>query len=285
MELVEVQDPHGWSAININSGKLCVMAEQVAGVVRLSSAEGHIYLAEDGDWIISAEGYRVINRVAGIREIEAKTMFLPDGREVRNPYIEFDEETNSPLRFWAYSATVSRGIDGKPFVSTAMVIHDIRLQYIMELTHTINVNKDAGKYCTYDQLSDEEKKNGYFEPFQGKLGIYAKTDHADVIPVMSNLIRRKNYGEREAKTLAWRSSIRMHPYMPPAKVKAQNGIASVLVSSYLTDLSEEQLRDLYRELSENGSIEGVNVHAAVIDSKDENPSEVKFLSSEGGPRF
>jgi hypothetical protein len=285
MQKVEIQDPHGWIPANIQNGQVCIMANQVAGIVRLSQAEGHIYLAEDGDWVVSAEGYRVINRVAGVREIEAKTMFLPDGREVRNPYIEFDEATNSPLRFWAYSATVSRGIDGKPYVSTAMVIHDIRLQYVMELTHAINANKDAGRYCTYDQLTEDEKGSGYFEAFQGKLGIYAKTDNADIIPIMANLIRRKNYGEREARTLAWRSSIRMHPCMPPVKVRAQNGIASVLVSSYLTDLSEDQLRDLYRELSETGSVSGADVHVSIIDSKDENPNEVNFLSHEGGPRF
>ncbi len=283
MQKVEIQDPHGWIPANVNNGHMCIMANQTAGVVRLSQAEGHLYQAEDDDWIISAEGYRVINKVAGIREIETKTMLLPDGREVRNPYIEFEEETNSPLRFWAYSATISCGVDGKPFVSTATVVHDIRLLYVMELTQAINGNYDVGKFCTYDQLNEEERAEGYFESFHGKLGIYAKSNHADTIPVISNLIRRKNYGEREARTLAWRSSIRMHPCMPPVKVKAQNGIASVLVANYLTDLTESQIKDLQRELSTTGTVQGADVYSAVIDTKDEN--EITFLSSEGGPRF
>ncbi|KIL35129.1 hypothetical protein SD71_15955 [Cohnella kolymensis] len=284
MQKVEVQDPHGWIPANVPNGQLFLRADQVAGVVRLSQAEGHLFQADDGDWIISAEGYRAINIVAGIRSIETKTMILPDGREVGNPYIEYDEKTNTPQKFWAYHVTVGRGLDGKPFVSAATVMHDIRLLFLMELNAAIALNKDAGRLCTFDQLDEDERKTGYFEPFHGNMGIYARTECADIIPIVSNFIRRKNYGEREASTLAWKSSLKKHPCMPPVKVKAQLGVASVLVANFLSDFSDQQLHELSRELLATGNVEGASVSNTFIDTQEET-SEISLLSHEGGPRF
>jgi hypothetical protein len=284
MQKVEVQDPHGWIPANVANGQLFYRADQVAGIVRLSKEEGHIFLAEDGtDWIISAEGYRAINLVAGIRSIETKTMKLPDGREVGNPYIEYDEKTNTPQRIWAYHVTVSKGVDGKPFISAATVMHDIRLLFVMELNQAITVNKDAGRLCTFEQLTEDERSSGYFEPFHGSMGIYAKTESLDIIPIVSNFIKRKNYGEREASTLAWKSSLKKHPCMPPAKLKAQNGIATVVVSNYLLDMSEIDFDTASRDLRETGTIEGANVVSTLLDTQHEE--EISFLSHEGGPRF
>jgi len=285
MQMVELLDPSEWIPANVQHGQLFARADQVVGTVRLTHTEGHLFQAEDGEWIIGAEGYRAINLVAGIRSIEQKTMILPDGREVGNPYIEYEEKTNSPQRIWAYHVTVSKGADGRPYVSAATVMHDIRLLFVMELNHAINSNRDAGRICTIDQLSDEERRSGYFEAFHGEMGVYAKTDHADIIPIVTNFIRRKNYGEREAMTLAWKSSIKKHPCMPPAKIKVQNGlgIANVLVANYQLDLSEINFDAATRELRETGTIEGANVVNTLVDTQ--NDEEVSLLSYEGGPRF
>lgn len=285
-EIVEIQDPHGWMPANLAGGQLFAKADQVAGTIRLSSSEGQLMQLENGDWAISAEGYRACNVVAGIPCISPDTMKLPDGREVSNPFVEFDPATGTADKFWSHKITIGKSPLGTLVISAATVLFDIRVRFVKELIQRIEDNKDAGKLCMAGALTDEERRAGIFMPFQGELGVYGKHDNPDVIKVIQNLITNKEYGDRVVQTLAWKASIRQQPCMPSMKVKALNGLASILVVGYKLDLKEKQLNDLAKEFKETGKVAGAEIHELVGNASEDRDSLQEFsLLSEGGPRF
>ncbi|MGO4496481.1 hypothetical protein AB4114_11345 [Paenibacillus sp. 2RAB27] len=286
-EIVTIQDPQEWIPANVSDGQLYVKVNQAVGVVKLSNLDGHLMQLDNGDWGISAEGYRACNVVAGIPTITPDTMKLPDGREVCNPYIELDPATGTADKFWSHKITVGKSALGGLVVSSATVLLDIRVRFARELMQKIESNRDAGKLCMSESLSDEEKRSGIFIPFQGSIGVYGRHDCTDTIRVIQNLISNKEHGDKIVQTLAWKSSIKQQPSMPPSKIRVVNGSASVLVVGYKLDMSLNELEAISKEYKETGLVEGAEVLETVSTTSEDSHENAEFslLSTEGGTRF
>lgn len=286
MQEVPLNFPEQWKAVNSSNGNLFLSAKNTSGVVRLSKDEGHLMQLDDGEWGISAEGYRACNLVAGISTITPDTMRLSDGREACNPYIEFDPITGTADKFWSQKITIGKSPSGNTIVSSATVLFDIRVRFVKELLQKIEENRDAGKLCMEGTLSEDELRSGIFMPFQGNLGVYGRHENIEVIRVIQNLINNKEHGDKIVQTLAWKASIKQQPSMPPAKLRAFNGIADVLVIGYRTDHDDSQLKDIVTEYRETGSVVGAEVIEATVNaSEDTTDADESFLSNKGGPRF
>ncbi|OMD87780.1 MULTISPECIES: hypothetical protein [Paenibacillus] len=286
MQELSINYPEQWKSVNSRAGNLFTSAENTVGVIRLTNADGHLIQFDDGEWGISAEGYRACNLVAGISTITPDTIHLADGREVSNPYIEFDPETGTADKFWSQKITIGMSPSGKPIVSSATVLFDIRVRFVKELMQKIEENRDAGKLCMEGTLTEEEIRSGIFMAFQGKLGVYGRHDNIDVIRVIQNLINNKEHGDKIVQTLAWKSSIKQQPSMPLAKLKAYNGVADVLVIGYKDTFDETKLNEIAAEFQQTGSVAGAEVIEETINASEESiETEDSFLSTKGGPRF
>ncbi|MNW38774.1 hypothetical protein D3C74_158500 [compost metagenome] len=286
MHDVPLNCPEQWGAVNLSNGKLFLSNENASGVVRLTSSDGQLMQLDDGEWGITAEGYRACNLVAGISTITPDTMRLSDGRETCNPYIEFDPVTGTADKFWSQKITIGKNLSGNTVISSATVLFDIRVRFVKELLQKIEENHDAGKLCMEGTLSEDELRSGIFMPFQGNLGVYGRHENIEVIRVIQNLINNKEHGDKITQTLAWKASIKQQPSMPPAKLKAFNGVADVLVIGYRDDFDETKLNEIAKEYLQTGSVAGAEVIEATINaSEDVTDSDESILSSEGGPRF
>ena len=286
MQEISIEYPEQWKPVNSRAGNLFTSADNMVGIVRLTNSDGHLIQFDDGEWGISAEGYRACNLVAGISTITPDTIHLADGREVSNPYIEFDPETGTADKFWSQKITVGMSPSGKPIVSSATVLFDIRVRFVKELMQKIEENRDAGKLCMEGTLTDEELRSGIFMAFQGKLGVYGRHDNIDVIRVIQNLINNKEHGDKIVQTLSWKASIKQQPSMPLAKLKAYNGVADVLVIGYKDTFDETKLNEIAAEFQQTGSVAGAEVIEETINASEESiETEDSFLSTKGGPRF
>ncbi|MEK4474296.1 hypothetical protein NSQ91_13860 [Paenibacillus sp. FSL R7-0048] len=286
MQEISVHYPEQWKVVNSRAGNLFTSAENMVGVVRLSNADGHLIQFDDGEWGLSAEGYRACNLVAGITTITPDTIRLADGRDVSNPYIEFDPETGTADKFWSQKITIGMSPSGKPVVSSATVLFDIRVRFVKELMQKIEENRDAGKLCMEGTLTDEELRSGIFMAFQGKLGVYGRHENIDVIHVIQNLINNKEHGDKIVQTLAWKASIKQQPSMPSTKIKAYNGVADVMVIGYKDNFDELKLNEIVAEYQETGAVVGAEVVEETFNASEEAIEvEDSFLSTKGGPRF
>jgi hypothetical protein len=285
-EVAEIQDPHNWVPANTQGGQLFISLEQVAGVVRLSNVDNEIYqLEETGEWLITTDGYKACNKVAGVQCVSPDSLLLPDGRTVGNPYIEFDQATGTAHKFWAKHISIGKNPTGKPYVSSATIVLDAKIAFADELSKAIEKNKDVGRYYMAGTLSDEETKNGMFMQFDGDMGVYGDRVYPEVTAAVQNFINNKRYGDKKAWTMAFKTSLQRQPCMPPPKIKAVNGFASVFVGAYRTNFDEKEIAEILREYSETGAVAGADVVETSGDISKESDTEDFKLLSEGGMRF
>ncbi|HIW33507.1 MAG TPA: hypothetical protein IAA29_12050 [Candidatus Paenibacillus intestinavium] len=278
-------DPHNWIPANVQGGQLFISLDQVAAVVRLSNSENEIYQLDTGEWLITTDGYKACNKVAGVHCISPDSILLPDGRTVGNPYIEFDPTTGTAHKFWAKHIAIGKNTLGKPYVSSATIVLDAKIAFADELSKAIEKNKDVGKYYMAGTLTDDDLKNGICMLFDGDIGIYGDRVYPEVSAAVQNFINNKRYGDKKAWTMAYKASLQRQPCMPPTKTKALNGIADVLVGSYRNEYGDKEIAEILREYTATGKVTGGEVDETSVDiSKEEATEDFTFLS-EGGTRF
>lgn len=285
MNVIPISDPSNWIPANTQGGQLFVSIEQVAAVVQLSSLDQEIYQLETGEWLITTDGYKSCNRVAGVHCVSPETITLPDGRTVGNPYIEFDQTTGTAHKFWARHIAIGKNALGKPYVSSATIVLDAKIAFADELSKAIEKNKDVGRYYMAGTLTDEELRNGICMQFDGDIGIYGDRVYPEVTAVVQSFINNKRYGDKKAWTMAYKASLQRQPCMPPPKVKALNGFANVLIGTYKNEYGEKEIAEIMREYSETGKVAGGDVDETSVDISKEEATEDYKLLTEGGIRF
>lgn len=278
-------DPNDWIPANKQNGQLFVSIDQVAAVVRLSSSEQEIYQLDTGEWLITAEGYKACNKVAGIQCISPDSILLPDGRTVGNPYIDFDPNTGTAHKFWARHIAIGKNALGKPYVSSATIVLDAKIAFADELSKAIEHNKDAGRYFMSNTLTSNELSNGIFIQFDGDMGVYGNLIYPEVTAAVRNFINNKRYGDKTAWTMAYKASLQRQPCMPSIKTKALNGQADVLVATYRNEYGEKEIQSILREYLDTGKVAGGEVDESSLDISKETAGAEFTLLSEGGTRF
>ncbi|MCR8633451.1 hypothetical protein [Paenibacillus radicis (ex Xue et al. 2023)] len=285
-EVVEIQDPHNWIPANTQGGQLFINVEQVAGVVQLNSIDNHIYqIEETGEWLITTDGYKACNKVAGVQCISPDSLLLPDGKTVSNPYVEFDQATGTAHRFWARHITIGKNSSGMPSIISVTILLDAKIAFAEELSRAIEKNKDAGRYYMAGTLSKDELKSGMYILFDGDMGIYGDRTYPEVVAAVQNFINNKRYGDKKAWTMALKTSLQRQPCMPPPKTRALNGFAKVLVAAYKSDFEEKDIVAMIREYTETGTVSGADVSETIGDISKERDTEDFKLLSDGGMRF
>ncbi|MEX2462035.1 MAG: hypothetical protein WD469_12215 [Paenibacillaceae bacterium] len=282
-----ILDLHNWAPANLQNGDIFINKKLVSGVVLLSVAKNEIYETEQGsgEWLMTFEGYKACNKVAGIQVISPESLLLPDGRVVSNPYVDIDATTNTSHKFMARCVAIGKNSLGKPYISSATIIFDAKLAFVEELSKSMEKNKDLGRYYMDGMLSDKEKSTGMYRLFDGDMGIWVDRSLPEVTAIIQKFISNKNNGDKRVVTMAQKAALQRQPCMPPVRVNAINGFASVLVGTHIADFSESEIAAMLQEYSETGKVSGADVVESSEDISKVDDQEGFSLLSEGGIRF
>ncbi|MFW5916760.1 MAG: hypothetical protein ACOCTM_04730 [Bacteroidota bacterium] len=242
----------------------------VKGIVKLSEKKGHLTEIK-GRTTITAAGYYELNKIPGISVITPSSLTLPNGDNVVNPYPITDKESESISKVWVKKLGVGLSPIGNMVITSSTLLYDIRMYFVQDLFNKVKKNKDAGRICTEDMLSQEEKEEGIFQKFEGKMGVWGDVDHPEVLKALKTFINNKLFAERKAQTIAERNVLKKHPALSKTYVDPQGPrkarTARVPVIGYTHDLGQEDLEEISEKASEKdeGEIEVAGRKAKIID--------------------
>lgn len=292
--LVERKDE--WIPANFDNGDIFVrktptgIVKQVKAKIQLFEKKGQIADLGKSGWMITNEGYIACNKIAGLTMYTPQTMQV-EGRTVPNPYCIIDHESGSVEKVWVRKVVVGFSPMGNLVVTVSTLLYDLKMYLIEDIAKKIQYNKDIGRLCTKASLTEDELLNGFFLPYQGELGIYAKWDHDDIRKVMNTFIGSKKNAERKAQSICERNAYRKHPTIPPMKIEAPtHGIHEEIVFGFSHQLTREELQDIAEQASKEGGIDnGEVIEEEITDLSEEDLNsehdEDSVLNNEGGTKF
>lgn len=208
-ELVKLGDPGVWIKRTPQGQIRSVKA-------RLALREDHNELVEvERKLTISAKGYYRANQIASLAILTPDNIKIPgsDGlvHDVPNPFPIIDKESGTQKGVWVKKMVVGYSPIGSMAVSSTTMYYDFSIYFLEDLQRKVMFNKDAGRLCFEDQLTDEEKKNGIFMRIEGTFGVWANTQHPDVLKAIRTWVQTKKFGDRKAQTVAERNALKHHP--------------------------------------------------------------------------
>lgn len=225
-----------------------------SGIIK--SVKGSVLLREElgqiaevsGKFMITAAGYNEMNKIASLSIITPKTLTLPDGDIVVNPYPIIDPVSKSIEKVWVKKMSVGYSPIGNMVIVATTLLYDITMYYLQDLAKKIQYSKDAGKVTMGAMLTEEERKKGTFHPIQGDLGLWVDYTHKDVLKALDTFIQNKLFAERKAQTICERNAMKKHPALSTVNVIAQGNkgkaSAKVNVIGFCHDFNEKELLDL-----------------------------------------
>lgn len=261
--------------------------EAVLTNVGLSEKAGEIAEIQ-GKFMTTAKGFQTLNRFAGVSIVTPKRLeVVYEGKEmsVPNPYPIIDPMSGAIDKVWVRQTAIGYSPLGTLVVTSASLLYDIRMYFIQEVIKKIKYNKDAGRICYGAMLTEDEKRKGLFERFQGDLGVWADLGHKEIFPVIENLTNRKLFAERNAQTIGKRLVLSQQPalafpYVTEYITHGEKGAhyASVPIWGYRSDLTRDQLQTI-AEQAENGEeirVPGVTVEQHEVQATAE---EIAMMAS------
>lgn len=226
----------------------------VKGNIMLEERKGHIADIQ-GKAMITAAGYNEMNKIAGVSIITPEKLTLPDGQIVVNPYPIIDRESGTISKVWVKKMAIGYSPIGNIVITSSTLLYDITMYFVQDLVNKVQYNKNAGKLCMEQFLTEEEKKTGIFLKIEGSLGVWANIQDKDVIKAMNTYIQNKLFAERKAQTICERNVLKKHPALSTVYADAQGPdkakLARVPVIGFTHDLTKDDLMRL-SNMAENG---------------------------------
>lgn len=171
-------------------------------------------------WMLTAEGFEVINKVAGLRQL-LEPKFVLNGEEITNPQIITDKTGRKQSA--SYKVTLyGPGPDGKNHFSSALIHYNINDEFIASILSKIQYKKNneepIGMMCPSDAFAEVKKHKPYaiFIPTDQitdeiSLGIAVDCMHPDFAKLRNVQQEKINTLERKMHTIARRNAFRKHP--------------------------------------------------------------------------
>jgi len=221
--------------------------KSVKARIALKEKEGLLAVIK-GKAMITAAGYNVMNKIAGVSIVTPDKLTLPDGQIAVNPFPIIDKESGTIDKVWVKKIGIGFSPIGNLVMTSSTLLYDIRMYFIQDLSNKVQNNKSAGRMCMEQTLTEEEKKKGMFLPIQGKMGIWVDLENKDVLKCLETYIQNKLFAERKAQTIAERNVLKKHPALSQIYVETQgseyNHVGAVIVVGYTHDLTREDLQNL-----------------------------------------
>ncbi len=234
----------------------------IKGAVTLSESNGEIAVIKDKA-MTTGKGFNAANQITSLSIITPEKLTLPDGSVVVNPYPIMDQESGTIRKFWVKKMAVGYGPTGNLVLTSATLLYDINMYFIQDLLKKVTYNKEAGRVCFEQMLTDEEKQKGIFYKIDGGMGVWADVNHKDILKAIDTFVNKKQFAERNAQTIAERLVMAKHPALSHiAYVNAQGPdkqrTAKVKLVGYMTDMDQGQLLELAQkaEKGEDVKVDG-----------------------------
>ncbi|MHC1681353.1 MAG: hypothetical protein AB6733_00070 [Clostridiaceae bacterium] len=253
--------------------------KSIKGRLKLEEKKGHLSFIQNKA-MITAAGYNHMNTIAAVSIITPEKLTLPDGNIVVNPYPIIDPDSGTIDKVWVKKISIGFSPIGNLVMTSSTLLYDIKMYFIQDLNKKIMNNKNAGRMCMEEMLSEDEKKTGMFLRIQGHMGMWINLQEADVLKCMETYIQNKLFAERKAQTIAERNCLKKHPALAQVYVDAQGGqynhFGYVDVIGYNHDLTREDLLRLAQMADQGENVEeykGVKIDyidANVIDEISED---------------
>lgn len=245
----------------------------VKGSMLLCEETGELAVIQD-KVMVTADGYNVLNKIAGLSIITPKSLTLPNGDVVVNPYPIIDPQSKTIEKVWVKKMAVGYSPIGNLVITSSTLLYDITTYFLQDLAKKIQFNKDAGKVCMRSMLTEEEQIKGIFHPIQGELGIWADYTHKEVLKALDTYIQNKLFAERKAQTICERNVMKKHPALAVVKVlpKGERGKhhAKVTVIGFCHDFDREDLLELAQKAENEGEdieVNGTPVQVIEVDGE------------------
>lgn len=238
-----------------------------------------------GKLTVSAIGYYRANQIASLGIITPNSIMIPGPQgaiNVPNPYPIIDKESGTQKGVWVKKIAVGYSPIGSMVVSSTTMYYDFNIYFLEDLQNKVMYNKDAGRLCFREQLTEQEKASGIFMPIEGSFGVWADTGHKEILKAISTWVQTKKFGERKAQTVAERNALKHHPALslqlgdPQGPVK--NRWLETLVIGWQHDHDYRELEEIalaadageeividgraVETIVDSGKIEEVDVYAA-----------------------
>lgn len=253
----------------------------VKGKVNLLESKGHLAEIQNKVMITEA-GYRELNKIAGISIITPEKLTLPDGQVVVNPYPIIDPESGTISKVWVKKLGIGYSPTGNLVITSSTLLYDIKMYLIQDLAKKVQYNKDAGRICMEQMLTEDEKRRGAFFKIEGFMGVWVDLSHKEVIKALDTYINNKLFAERKAQTICERNVLKKHPALSTTYVEPQGPqkgrYAQVTVIGFTSDLSKDELMYIAEQAEQGKEINIRGTEAEVIEGYDE-VSEADVVAS------
>lgn len=279
----------GYLPANLGDGQVFIkrtptgMVKAVKGKIRLEERKGHLAVIEN-KVMITAAGYREMNRLASVSIVTPNQLTLPDGKIVVNPYPIIDGHSGSISKVWVKKFGVGLSPIGNLTITSSTLLYDITMYCVQDLAKKVQFNKGAGKICLRSGLSEAELKNGIFLPIEGELGVWADYNHAEILKGLNTFIQNKLFAERKAQTVCERNVLKMHPALSQVYVEPQGPEkgkwADVIVVGWTHDFTKEDLLNFAAKAERGEEIRINERQAEVVDAGSDITEDDLAASSE-----
>lgn len=242
--------------VTLGDGNVFVKRTENGGIkavssrLKLEEVKGHLANIK-GKVMITAAGYNFLNRIAGLSIITPEKLTLPDGTIAVNPYLVFDKATGFIDKIWVRKIVIGHGPTGNLVATCNTLLYDTRLYFLRDVMGKVKYNKNAGKVCNQNSLSEKEKQQGFFVKLDGDIGLWLNNEDKDVIEAVNTYIDSKTFADRKAQTICEKNCMKKHPALAfnyvNATGKEHNLEAYVDVIGYTSDLTRKDLERLSSE--------------------------------------
>jgi hypothetical protein len=248
----------------------------VKGKVNLLESKGHLAEIQNKVMITEA-GYREMNKIAGISIITPEKLTLPDGQVVVNPYPIVDPISGSISKVWVKKIGIGYSPTGNLVITSSTLLYDIQMYFIQDLAKKVQYNKDAGRLCMEQMLSEDDHKKGAFYKIEGNMGVWVDLSHKEVLKAVDTFINNKLFAERKAQTICERNVLKKHPALSTTYVEpngpTKNRYGQVTVVGFTTDLSKDELMDVASQAERGEEVKIRGEKAEIVETVDEITEE------------
>ncbi|MFA5714945.1 MAG: hypothetical protein WC998_04355 [Candidatus Paceibacterota bacterium] len=252
----------------------------VSGAITLSEKKGQLADIQ-GKFMITNEGYLALNKIANVSLITPKTLDLPDGKTVINPCPFLDEKLGYIKKVWVKKIAIGFSPIGNLVMTSATLMYDPFMYFMQDLIKKIKFNKNCGRVCTEQMLTEAERKTGTFFATVGNMGMWGNPEDKDFLTCYETFIQSTLFAERKAVTICERNALRKHPALSQGYVEAKgpekNHAARVGIIGYMNDLTREDLDRMAIEAEKGGNIKYKGNDVIMIESDAETASEDDFV--------
>lgn len=219
--------------------------EPVHASMRLYVKTGQIYTLQ-GKPMISASGYRYLNKIASISIVKPQHVIVGD-KPVFNPNIERDPRTKAVECVNIRAMGIGFSPTGNVVIIDKTLFFNIYTYFIQTLQAKM---KESPKCALYGNAKQKPTTDGrwVFYLVEAPVGIWADVSSQPIMDALKDHTQRQRFGERIATTIVERNILKDHPAIAASGVILKPGefgeYANVSVHGWRASQTARDISDI-----------------------------------------